>query len=76
MIFLLIDLFLVLCFNRFPTLYFAPMNSKGEPKKYQGGRDVDSFVEYLKRESTNSFELPTTDKKKKKKKSKEEKDEL
>lgn len=52
------------------------MNSKGEPKKYQGGRDVDSFVEYLKREATNSFELPSTDKKKKKKKSKKEKDEL
>ena len=51
------------------------MNSKDEPKKYQGGRDVDSFVEYLKREATNSFELPTTDKKKKKK-SKKEKDEL
>jgi len=51
------------------------MNSKGEPKKYQGGRDVDSFVEYLKREATNPFELPTTDKKKKKK-SKKEKDEL
>lgn len=66
-----------MCFNRFPTLYFAPMNSKNEPKKYQSGRDVDSFVEYLKREATNPFELPTTDKKKKKKKkSKKEKDEL
>lgn len=56
-------------------MYFAPMNSKNEPKKYQSGRDVDSFVEYLKREATNPFELPTTDKKKKKK-SKKEKDEL
>lgn len=65
-----------MCFNRFPTLYFAPMNSKNEPKKYQSGRDVDSFVEYLKREATNPFELPTTDKKRKKKKSKKEKDEL
>lgn len=65
-----------MCFNRFPTLYFVPMNSKNEPKKYQSGRDVDSFVEYLKREATNPFELPTTDKKKKKKKSKKEKDEL
>lgn len=65
-----------MCFNRFPTLYFAPMNSKNEPKKYQSGRDVDSFVEYLKREATNPFDLPTTDKKKKKKKSKKEKDEL
>lgn len=52
------------------------MNSKNEPKKYQSGRDVDSFVEYLKREATNPFELTTTDKKKKKKKSKKEKDEL
>ncbi|KAL9986344.1 hypothetical protein ACROYT_G000482 [Oculina patagonica] len=55
----------------FPTLYFAPMKGKKTPKKYNGGRDVDSFVEYLKREATNTFELP-----KKKKKTKKDKDEL
>ena len=63
--------------HRFPTIYFAPMKSKKEPKKYMGGRDLDSFVDYLKREATNSFELPSADdKKKKKKKSKKTKDEL
>ena len=61
-----------LCLNRFPTIYFAPMKSKNDPKKYQGGRDVDSFVEYLKREATNTFELPSADKKKKKKAKKDE----
>lgn len=47
------------------------MKGKKTPKKYNGGRDVDSFVEYLKREATNTFELP-----KKKKKTKKDKDEL
>ncbi|XP_071952911.1 protein disulfide-isomerase A3-like [Antedon mediterranea] len=35
----------------FPTLYWAPMN--GEPKKYEGGREVDEFLSYIKREATN-----------------------
>ena len=52
------------------------MKSKKGPKKYMGGRDVDSFVEYLKREATNTFELPSAAEKKKKKKSKKTKDEL
>lgn len=64
------------CLHSFPTLYFAPMKSKDTPKKYNGGRDVNSFVEYLKREATNTFEVPAEEKKKKKKKTKKEKDEL
>lgn len=42
-----------------------------------GGRDLDSFVQYLQREATDKFELPSSDKKKKKsKKAKNAKDEL
>ena len=52
------------------------MKSKDSPKKYNGGRDVNSFMEYLKREATNTFEVPTEEKKKKKKKTKTDKDEL
>ncbi|XP_015754696.1 PREDICTED: protein disulfide-isomerase A3-like [Acropora digitifera] len=59
-------------YNRFPTIYFAPMNNKDKPLKYAGARDVDSFVEYLQREATNTFKLPSAGKKKKSKKSKDE----
>lgn len=50
------------------------MYGKKTPKKYNGGRDVDSFIDYLKREATKPFKVP--DKKKKKKKDKKQKDEL
>jgi len=50
----------------FPTLYWAPMGSKNSPKKYQGGREVENFIDYIKKEATNPVEL--SDKKKKKKK--------
>lgn len=50
------------------------MKGKDTPKKYNGGRDVDSFVDYLKREATKTFEIPSD--KTKKKKSKKTKDEL
>ncbi|KAJ7384503.1 Protein disulfide-isomerase A3 [Desmophyllum pertusum] len=56
----------------FPTLYFAPMKGKDTPKKYNGGRDVQSFLDYLKLETTNTFELPEKTKKKKEKKDKDE----
>lgn len=36
----------------FPTIYFAPKNSKTSPKSYDGGREVDEFIKYLAREST------------------------
>ena len=39
------------------------MGSKDAPKKYEGGREVDDFVEYIKKEATNPVEI----KKKKKK---------
>lgn len=52
----------------FPTLYFAPKGSKSSPKSYDGGREVDDFIKYLARESTDGIKVD--DGKKKKKKSK------
>ena len=59
-------MYLIIFSFRFPTLYWAPMGSKDSPKKYQGGREVTDFVDYIKREATNPVEL--SEKKKKKKK--------
>lgn len=56
-------------FSRFPTLYWAPMGNKESPKKYQGGREVDNFIEYIKKEATNPVVIP-------KKKSKKDKEDL
>jgi len=39
----------------FPTLYFSPKGSKLSPKKYEGGREVDDFLKYLAKESTNEL---------------------
>ena len=60
-------MYLIICSSRFPTLYWAPMGSKDSPKKYQGGREVSDFVDYIKREATNPVELSEKKKKKKKK---------
>ena len=37
----------------FPTIYFAPKNSKNSPRKYEGGREVDDFIKYLVKEATD-----------------------
>jgi len=37
----------------FPTLFFVPKNNTRSPLKYEGGREVDDFIKYLARESTN-----------------------
>jgi len=39
----------------FPTLYFFKGNDKANPVKYEGGREVDDFVNYLKENGHNSF---------------------
>ena len=39
----------------FPTIYFAPANSKDTPLKYEGGRTLDEMKEYLKEHATASF---------------------
>lgn len=62
------------CFYSFLIFYFVLMKSKDMLKKYNGGRDVNFFVEYFKCEVMNIFEVFVEEKKKKKKKIK--KDEL
>jgi len=37
----------------FPTIYFFPGNNKSSPKKYDGSRDLDGFVDYLKKNAHN-----------------------
>jgi len=60
----------------FPTIYFKPMGTNPKPKKYEGGREVNDFIDYLKREATNSFDLDGGEGKKKKKKKSKKSDEL
>ena len=42
-----------LCLIRFPTIFFAPKNSKLTPKKYEGGREVDDFIKYIAKEASS-----------------------
>lgn len=53
----------------FPTLFFVPKDNKDNPKKYEGGREVDDFIKYLAKESTNPLEGWSRAGKKNKKKS-------
>ncbi|KAM4747715.1 protein disulfide-isomerase A3 [Rhinophrynus dorsalis] len=55
----------------FPTIYFAPAGSKQSPKRYEGGREVNDFISYLKKEATNPPIIKEDDKPKKKKKKEE-----
>lgn len=43
----------------FPTLYWVPMGKDGKknPVKYQGGREVKDFVEYIQKHSTNPVDI-------------------
>lgn len=50
----------------FPTLYWAPKGGKNNPKKYDSGREVDDFVNFIAKHSTD--ELKGWDRKGKKKK--------
>jgi protein disulfide isomerase family A protein 3 len=36
----------------FPTIYFAPKNSKQSPRIYEGGREVEDFIKFLAKEAT------------------------
>jgi len=40
----------------FPTIYFAPKNSKNNPRKFEGGREVDDFIKYLAKEATEPLD--------------------
>ncbi|KAK2151762.1 hypothetical protein LSH36_352g00009 [Paralvinella palmiformis] len=50
----------------FPTLYYAPKRSKSNPKKYDGGREVNDFIKYLAKESSDGLKGYDRDGKKKK----------
>jgi protein disulfide isomerase family A protein 3 len=52
----------------FPTIYFAPKGSKSNPKRFEGGREVDDFIKYLAKESTTPLKGYGRDGKKLKKK--------
>ncbi|UJR35665.1 hypothetical protein I4U23_028415 [Adineta vaga] len=58
----------------FPTIYFAPKNNKKNPRKYEGGREVDDFIKYLAKESSEP--LTNYDRNGKKKSKKAADDEL
>ena len=38
----------------FPTIYWSPKNTK-EPKKYEGGRDLNNFIEYIAKHATEEL---------------------
>lgn len=40
----------------FPTIYFAPKGDKKNPRTYNGAREVDDFIKYLAKESTNKLQ--------------------
>ncbi|XP_041371149.1 protein disulfide-isomerase A3-like [Gigantopelta aegis] len=56
----------------FPTIYFSPKGSKGSPKKYSGGREVDDFLKYLAKEATDELQGFSRNGKKKKTTKKQE----
>lgn len=39
----------------FPTLYWAPKDSKSSPVKYEGGREADDFLKYIAKHATNEL---------------------
>lgn len=39
----------------FPTLYWLPKDDKSNPKRYEGGREVDDFVSYIAQHATNEL---------------------
>jgi len=50
----------------FPTIYWVPKGKKTAPVAYQGGRDLDDFMKYIARESTEELNGWDRDGKKKK----------
>jgi len=56
----------------YPTILFAPANSKDSPVKYEGEREVAGFKKWLKQKAHIPFELPKEVEGEKKKKKKEE----
>ena len=54
-------------FLRFPTLYLVKKGQTANPMKYESGRDADSFIKFLAKESTDGLKGYGRDGKKKKK---------
>lgn len=45
----------------FPTLFWLPKDDKSNPKRYEGGREVDDFIKYIAKHATS--ELKSFDRK-------------
>lgn len=39
----------------FPTLYWLPKDSKDSPVRYEGGREVNDFIDYISKHATNEL---------------------
>ncbi|CAK9799830.1 Protein disulfide-isomerase A3 [Anthophora plagiata] len=39
----------------FPTLFWVPKDSKNNPIKYEGGRELDDFIKYIAQHATNEL---------------------
>ncbi|XP_012277222.1 protein disulfide-isomerase A3 [Orussus abietinus] len=39
----------------FPTLYWAPKDAKSSPIRYEGGRELDDFIKYIAKHSTDGL---------------------
>lgn len=39
----------------FPTLFWAPKDSKNNPVKYEGGRTIDDFIKYIAKHATDEL---------------------
>ncbi|XP_012062004.1 PREDICTED: protein disulfide-isomerase A3 [Atta cephalotes] len=39
----------------FPTLYWAPKDAKDNPVRYEGGRELDDFIKYIAKHSTDEL---------------------
>ncbi|KYN06137.1 PREDICTED: protein disulfide-isomerase A3 [Cyphomyrmex costatus] len=39
----------------FPTLFWAPKDAKDNPVKYEGGRELDDFIKYIAKQSTDEL---------------------
>ncbi|KAL4003030.1 protein disulfide isomerase family protein [Acanthocheilonema viteae] len=43
----------------FPTIYFSPANKKDEPIKYEGNRDLNDLIDFMKKHASVSFQGKT-----------------
>jgi len=49
----------------FPTIFWIPKGRKDSPIRYNGGRELDDFIKYIAKESTNELDGWSRDGKKK-----------